>query len=107
MRRRVGLASDKLRDSDASGWVAAQEGGELSEIDTVLAVVVVEVAAGPTDSVVAGRGLAYGGTRRWVTGMAGYGCVRSRVRRCQWAFRQVHVKYTSSTRQVNMIYLTY
>ena len=41
--------------------VEAQEGGELSEIDTVLAVVVVEVAAGPTDSVVAGRGLAYGG----------------------------------------------
>ena len=107
MRRRVGLASDKLRDSDASGWVAAQEGGELSEIDTVLAVVVVEVAAGPTDSVVAGRGLAYGVTWRWVTGMAGYGCADEAFEAAFGGVSGHFVKYTSSTRQVNMIYLTY
>ena len=51
----------------------AQEGGKLGQIDAVLAVVVVVVAAGPTDSSVGGRRLACGGTWRRVAGMAGQG----------------------------------
>ena len=56
------------------GLGRVEKGGELSEIDAVFAVVVVEVAAGPTDSAVAGRGLARGGSRKGVAGMAGQGC---------------------------------
>ena len=48
-----------------------KEGGELRQIDTVFAVVVVVVAGAPTDSAVAGRWLAHGGTWRRVAGMAG------------------------------------
>ena len=52
------------------GLGGAQEGGELGQVDAVLAVVVVVVAAGPTGSGVTGRGLARGGTRGRVAGMA-------------------------------------
>ena len=55
------------------GLGGAQEGGELGQVDAVLAVVVVVVAAGPTDSAVVGRGLAYGGLWRRVARMAGQG----------------------------------
>ena len=55
------------------GLGGAQEAGELNQIDAVLAVVVVEVAAAPAGTGVGGRRLAHGWTRGRVAGMAGQG----------------------------------
>ena len=55
------------------GLGGAQEGGELGQVDAVLAVVVVVVAARPADAAVVGRRFAYGGLWRRVAGIAGQG----------------------------------
>ena len=65
-----------LRQGEGLGCLGlggAQEGGELGQVDAVLAVVVVVVAAGPADSAVVGRRFAYGGLWRRFAGMAGQG----------------------------------
>ena len=72
-RRRVGPASDRARDSAASGWVVRRKAESCARSTQYPPVVVVVVAAGPADSAVAGRRLARGGTLRRVARMAGQG----------------------------------
>ena len=77
-------------------WLGGvQKGSKLDQIDAVLTIVVVVVAAGPADATVAGGWFSDGASSRRVTGIAGqsladkvfeaaFGCVRRHVTRSVW-----------------------
>ena len=75
------------------GLGCAKKCGELDEIDAVLSVVVVEIAAAPAAATVAGQGFRYGASIGRLAGMAcqprgdealdpPFGCVRGHVSDC-------------------------